>query len=124
MKSKHTASRRAFLEKLAALGLASLGGSVFLAGCAGKEEQSATPPAETAVTCNDVSGLSPEVRQQREQLIQTLQYVEQSPYPDKVCSNCAFWKAPPEGQTCGGCQLIPGPINPNGYCTSWAARQT
>ncbi len=128
MKRDTVSSRRAFLEKLAALGIASLGGTAFLTGCAQKEEQppaeQATAPAQPAeLTCNDVSGLRPEELQQREQMIKTLQYVEHSPYPDKVCSNCNFWKAPPEGQQCGGCQLILGPINPNGYCTSWAPKQ-
>ena len=52
----------------------------------------------------------------------SLQYVDNSPYPEKLCKNCEFWQ--PEGAAeCGGCQLIKGPIHPMGYCTSWVAMQ-
>jgi hypothetical protein len=55
---------------------------------------------------------------------QTLQYVEESPDPEKLCSNCQLYVAPEEGAACGGCQIIKGPIAPGGYCTSWAQKVT
>jgi hypothetical protein len=53
---------------------------------------------------------------------QSLGYVEQSVAPEHWCHNCAFWQAPAEGTPCGGCTLIQGPINPDGWCRSWAAK--
>jgi hypothetical protein len=106
-----TFSRRGFMQRIGALGAAG-GGIGLLAHCGGEAQQS-----QTAVGgCNDVSGLSEQARNMREGLA----YVDSAPSPDKVCTNCAFWEEAPAGQLCGGCQLIEGPIHPDGYCNSWA----
>ena len=43
------------------------------------------------------------------------------PSADKDCANCVqYVEAAPN--TCGGCKLVKGPINPKGYCLSWAAK--
>ena len=53
-----------------------------------------------------------------------LQYVDETADPAKRCDNCALYVAPIEGSPCGGCQLIKGPIAPEAYCLSWAAKAT
>ena len=49
-----------------------------------------------------------------------LHYVEASPDPGKQCAGCAFFSNL-QG-SCGTCQILNGPVNPNGHCDSWSAR--
>jgi hypothetical protein len=102
-------TRRDFLLRASALGVASVGAGSVLAACGGKEQ---------AAGCNDLTGLTDQEIQMRTQL----QYVEVSTLPDKLCDNCQLWVVPAAGAACGGCQLIKGPIAPAGHCVSWAAR--
>jgi hypothetical protein len=82
------------------------------------EAMAEEPMAEAG--CNDLSGLTEADIQMR----QTLQYVDESPEPEKLCSNCQLFIAPEGDAACGGCQVIKGPIAPGGYCTSWAQKVT
>ena len=129
---KSEMSRKEFL-RLMFLGIAAGAGGSLLASCSKEEEtaQTSTPPSgdapktaskpAAADPCSDVSGLSELDLKMRNE---TLQYVAVSPEPDKICDNCKFWVPPEAGQTCGGCTLIKGPINPKGYCTSWFTSET
>lgn len=71
------------------------------------------------LSCNDTSGLAPGDVQTRT----SLGYVDRSPQPAKLCSNCLHYKPAGENQ-CGGCAILRGPVHPNGYCNSWAAKPT
>jgi hypothetical protein len=97
-------TRRVFLAHgLAASGIAFL--APTLLACGGEE-----------LSCSDLTGLDDTQKTTR----QTLQYVEASPHGEaKMCANCRFYTAAQRG--CGSCQLVAGPINPKGYCNSWAA---
>jgi len=71
-----------------------------------------------SVNCNDVSALSAaELRVRNE----TAKYVENSPDPAKKCSMCALFQAAAPKQ-CGACQVVKGPINPDGYCVLFVAK--
>ena len=119
-------SRRDFIQRLSLFGAAGIGASTMLAACGGGEQQSATPAAETPAetptaegfTCTDTSGLTEAEVTMRTQL----QYVDESPDPEKLCSNCALYTAAPAEGQCGGCTVVKGPIHPDGYCTSWAPK--
>jgi hypothetical protein len=122
-------SRRNFLMRSAVLGSAALGSGALLAACGGGAEEAAPvmeeAPAdeamageEAAVSCNDLTGLTDAEIEMRN----TLQYVDVSEFPDKVCDNCQLYIVPEEGAVCGGCQIIKGPVAPKGYCASWAAK--
>ena len=50
----------------------------------------------------------------------TQQYVEHSVRASSHCSACRFFTAGAAG-ACGTCQLIAGPINPDGYCNLFNA---
>jgi len=105
---RRDAARRA----LVVLGAAALAPSA-LAGCGGEEEEGGGD-----LSCTDTSGLN-------EAQIQTRQgqnYVDSSPNPDQNCANCTFYQAPSQEGTCGTCQVIAGPIHPEGYCDLWAAQ--
>lgn len=128
--SKKELSRRDFLLKTTAFGAVALGSTAIISACGGGQEQPQTeaPAAEPAPApeaapmadagCGDVSGLTDSEVQMR----QTLQYVDVSPKPDQLCSNCQLYVEATGGASCGGCQIIKGPIAPGGYCTSWAQK--
>jgi hypothetical protein len=125
-------NRKDFL-RIVFLGLATGAGGSLLASCSKKEETEQTaessgdapkPATKSAAAdpCTDVSGLSEMDLTMRNE---TLKYVAVSPEPDKKCDNCKFWQPSEEaGAACGGCQLIKGPIDPKGYCTSWFIIET
>lgn len=50
----------------------------------------------------------------------SLNYVEQSPDPSKICNGCSFFQ--PAGDGCGTCQMLSGPANANGHCDSWGPK--
>jgi hypothetical protein len=75
---------------------------------------SATGPT---FSCEDTSRLSEPERSAR----RLQDYTDQTTQPDRRCSNCRYYTPAPEGQ-CGACQLIRGPIHPEGYCNLWTAR--
>jgi hypothetical protein len=57
-----------------------------------------------------------------ESLHKSLNYAEQSPDPQKTCSNCGFFSPDDGGGACGSCKIFNGPTNPKGHCDSWAAK--
>ncbi|MFY8161895.1 MAG: high-potential iron-sulfur protein [Candidatus Kapaibacteriota bacterium] len=108
-------NRRNFLVKsLGAatfVGLAVVGGSV-LTSCGGSDK--------AAADCNDLSALTAEEKALRT----NFKYVTASTEAGKQCLNCQFYKAPATEAECGGCQLFKGPIVKEGYCISWAMKQS
>jgi hypothetical protein len=116
-------SRKDFLKQLGMFGAVSVGASSILSACGGGGDQKESgngggmqKEAAADDPCTDLSGLSDQEKQTRDQF----QYVGKSPNPDKLCSNCALYTQPEGDSPCGGCTLVKGPINPNGYCTAWA----
>jgi hypothetical protein len=118
---RKTSSRRAFLQKMSFAAAAAC--SLFASGRSEAAEEAgaaATNVAsrkEAALSCSDVSKLTKEQIETRK----ALQYVDDSPHEEKRCNNCQLFEQPGEGEECGGCQVVPGPIHPNGYCTAWMA---
>jgi len=128
MKDEQSISRRNFIQRISLLGAAGIGAGALLSACGGgggeqageMEAGDSEMEASADFSCTDTSGLTEQEIQTR----QTLQYVDQSPEEGKLCNNCNFWQpdADIEGP-CGGCQIVKGPIHPEGYCTSWVAKQ-
>lgn len=118
-------SRRGFIQKISALGLASFGASAVLAGCGSDDSGSSgssSASKSAGMECNDLSGLSQSEKDRRAAQIDALQYVEQTEKPEQNCANCLFYQQPTGDSMCGGCQLFPGPVHPNGWCTTWQAK--
>ncbi|MBO6574598.1 MAG: high-potential iron-sulfur protein [Rhodothermales bacterium] len=118
-------SRRDFLKRFGAAGALSIGAGSVLAACGGGESAPQAEPEAAAAEsapegCMDTSGLTEQEIGMRD----SLQYVDTTPEEGKLCSNCSLWLPAPEGATCGGCNLLKGPIHPDGYCISWAPAQT
>jgi hypothetical protein len=94
---------------LMVLGAAAIAPSV-LAACGGEESGG-------GLTCTDTSGLQPAEITAR----QSQAYVDASPHADKRCNNCRFYQAG-QANACGTCQVVRGPIHPQGYCNLWVAQ--
>lgn len=121
-------NRKDFLKTFA---FTAISGSVFLAACGGSDnktqnqstESTEQPKAEEQTTaqadCNDLSGVSEADLKQRE----SLGYVAASTEPGKNCLNCRFYQPGSQPNGCGGCQLFKGPVNEQGYCKSWFAKE-
>jgi len=73
-----------------------------------------------ALVCTDTAGLSATDVQVRT----SLGYVDSSVEQGKLCSGCQQFLPPDGAGKCGGCKVIKGPINPNGYCKSFVAKTT
>jgi hypothetical protein len=101
-------TRKEFLRQFSVIGASLIGSGSILTYCK-KSEQKAEDP------CADLSGLTEDEISLRKEF----EYVAESPYPEKLCSNCGLWIEPIEGEPCGGCEIIAGPFHPNGYCTAW-----
>jgi hypothetical protein len=99
-------SRRDVLQKSAALGLFAVVGTAC-----GKEQK--------VLSCTDTMSLSAADAAVRT----SLAYQDKSPEPGKSCTGCQqFIPAAPDA--CGTCKVLKGPINPAGYCKSFAPKAT
>lgn len=112
-------------------------GGMVLAACAeggkkaGVPEKKAAEPAKKAASKPAAAAAAPAgggdcdaaIDDTSKKLRSTLQYVEKSVVEGKNCSNCLQYIAPTAGKKCGGCKLFTGPVQPQGYCLSWAAKQ-
>jgi len=136
-KFDHKYDRRGFLVRAGVYGVAGVvaaGSLATMAGCGGDKtaEKAAEDTGNTVTTgqetiakakeiadpCNDVSGLT------EQELITrtTFKYETVATDKTKLCNTCNFWEPELEGETCGGCTLIKGPIAALGSCISWVAK--
>lgn len=127
-----TINRKDFFKKMGALGVAAFSASALVSACSGSESGKtasndtpapAAPEAPAKATaddpCSDLTGLSEADIKGRD----ALGYIAKSETEGQVCTNCNFWQEPAEGSPCGGCQLMKGPIHPDGWCKSWFAKK-
>jgi hypothetical protein len=84
------------------------------------------PPAKQAEAAGAEAvggeGCDAAIDAQSAQMRSALQYKEVSDQEGKICANCAQFKPGAYGE-CGGCLLFAGPVQNNGYCLSWAAKE-
>jgi hypothetical protein len=101
-------TRRAVLVRALQLPLGA-GVVMGLSACDGEESG--------ALVCADPSTLTSAEQSVR----RTLNYVEVSPDPARVCAGCEFFTAPAGGTGCGTCEMYGGgSVNPGGHCDSWS----
>ena len=113
-------TRRNFIQRLTVVGAATIGAS-YLVACGGESGESgeAGEAGEAmALDCSDVSSLSADQQATRT----ALQYVEASDVEGQNCTNCQQYQVPATEGGCGTCLVVPGTINPNGHCSSWAEK--
>ena len=107
MSDSKQVSRRDVLAQVVRLTVLAGPAAWLVAGCDKKKE----------LACTDTSALSADEKQARD----GVSYVDKSTDNAKNCSNCAQFKAGAADQ-CGSCNVVKGPINPDGYCKIWAAK--
>lgn len=123
-------SRRVFCKRMLSAAFFLAGGFV-VAGCGGgsgsKKQETADSTAGTddamarfGGNCDDFSMLTEDDYKVREQL----GYQKVSPTEETQCQQCNLWLPPRPDESCGGCTLFKGPIEPQGTCTYWAPRQS
>ncbi len=105
-----TSSRREFLTRLG-IGAVVVGAGAAMAACGKKE-------GGDGGACSDVSGLAEADKATR----LNNKYLEKSATAGKQCSGCALFQAPAAGAKCATCQVVKGPISPEGYCNLFAAK--
>lgn len=112
--------RRAFLRRAAQIGAVAAVAPAMLSmttACKKKDDGGGAGGGD-GFSCDDTSGLTDDEIANRE----SLEYVDKSPKGKaEDCENCALYLQPEDGEDCGGCSLIAGPIHPDGHCTSWVA---
>lgn len=124
-KTTRVLSRREFLQRALALGMATAGAGVVLSACGKKEEKkpeakkpaAKKPEAKKALKCDDAAGLSDADKATRKNNA----YVDKSTTAGKKCDNCQLYQAKAPG-ACGGCAVVKGPIHPDGYCRVWVKK--
>ena len=116
--SENQVTRREFLERAAILG-AAVGVAPLLAACGTSEGETMTDDGAVTgpIDCTDTSALTEAEVKTRT----SLQYVEMTEMPDQNCLNCEQYDG--DAAACGACTLVPGPINPEGWCISWVEKQ-
>lgn len=120
--NEHNNTRRAFLRKLALSGFLVIGGGFLWSGCQGRKDTKSTTAGSKDYfggNCGDYSKLTEDDHKARKKL----GYEKKSPVAEQECQHCNLWLPPKGGQTCGGCTLFKGPIEPKGTCTYWAPKQ-
>jgi hypothetical protein len=120
-------SRRGFLKRVVFIGAAGLIVPGLLSACSNEGSVERTEPdpsgnameqgAEVTTACPATAELSAQDKATR----QSLNYVDESPEPEKFCANCRFFKQPAATAACGGCEIVGGPIAAKGYCNTWVA---
>lgn len=115
-----TLTRRNFIQRMAVVGTAVVG-AAGLAACGGGTDTGGTEGGEAAaLACDDVSALTEDEKATRT----SLAYVELSTTEGKECTNCQQFQpdAANAAGACGKCLVVPGSINPKGYCSSWTEK--
>lgn len=124
-------NRRRFIGRAFSV-VVSLASGAALVACGGNGRSgegtaadSTAKPDEDALArfggnCDDFSKLTEKDYEVRK----NLGYEKSSPTEDTQCQHCNLWLPPRENESCGGCALFTGPIEPQGTCTYWAPRQS
>jgi hypothetical protein len=100
-------SRRELLYRSALVPVA-LSPIALLQGCAD----------EAIATCADPETLTRGEAHMRK----TLEYSVVSGDDSQTCATCQFFRAA-SGSACGECEILSGPVDTAGYCTSWALKK-
>ncbi|MCA9507854.1 MAG: high-potential iron-sulfur protein [Myxococcales bacterium] len=117
--------RRKFLNLLKGATVFSAGLALvptFLSACK-RNQSKATDKNEQinakndTITCQTIN-MSDEQKARRK----NLRYTDNTPIKTRTCDNCKLYTLPTSASECGGCTVVPGPIHPKGWCSSWYYR--
>jgi hypothetical protein len=115
----HAHSRRYFLRRTAALGATGLLLPGLLTACGGENAtESSGESGSSAVGSQCVENIDLSWRETMGR--EAVSYVDESPNPAQLCSNCRFYQPSDADAACGTCEIVAGPIAAAGYCSAWA----
>jgi hypothetical protein len=112
--SKQEESRKQLLGRREALKFFGAG----ITAASGLLALASTPAMAEGLVCKNIV----EVDEAGTALRRSSQYKEKSPAADKVCTVCSQFLVAAHG-ACGGCRLMPGGVNPEGTCLSFAPKK-
>lgn len=115
--SEDTLSRRTFIHRVGVWTALAASSGMILQACGG-DSDSDDKKSAAALKCDDLSKLTDAEKAQRT----ALGYVEKSVQEGKSCTTCQQHVAAADEADCGTCKVVPGPINPNGYCNVWVQK--
>jgi hypothetical protein len=130
--SEEKLDRRTFFKRAATLGAAVTGAGALLSACKSEGGGSADKSAGTSggtgsaakqpkgggggeLNCMD----APDLTKAQKNTRKSLKYADSSDKEGEYCDNCQYWEPAKNEGECGGCQVVPGPIHPKGWCSSW-----
>lgn len=130
--------RRTFFKRAATIGAAVTGAGALLSACESEGGGSKSGSAKQAeksggsgsaakqakggggdLNCMDAPDLTDAQKNTRK----SLKYADSSDKEGQLCDNCQYWEPPKNEGECGGCQVVPGPIHPKGWCSSWTKKK-
>jgi hypothetical protein len=114
--SEETLSRRTFIHRVGVWTALAASSGMILQACGGDSSSGGDKTAE--MKCDDLSKLTDAEKAQRT----ALGYIEKSTQEGKSCTTCQQHVVPAKETDCGTCKVVPGPINPNGYCNVWVQK--
>ena len=112
-------TRRTFIHRVGVWTALAASSGLALQACGGDDGADGEKSA-ASVKCDDVSALDDAQKAQRT----ALGYVEKSVQEGKSCTTCQQNVAAADPAACGTCKVIPGSINPGGYCNVWVQKTT
>jgi hypothetical protein len=111
-----TLSRRTFIHRVGVWTALAASSGLALQACGG--DSGGDEKSAASVKCDDVTALDDAQKAQRT----ALGYVEASVQEGKNCTNCQQNVPAADPAACGTCKVVPGPINPAGYCNVWVQK--
>jgi len=109
-------TRRTFIHRVGVWTALAASSGLALQACGG--DAAGDDKSAASVKCDDLSALDEAQKTQRT----ALGYVELSVQEGKNCTNCQQNVPAADATACGTCKVVPGPINPGGYCNVWVQK--
>ena len=124
--------RRTFFQRAATIGAAVTGAGALLSACKSESGGSGSggtqKSAGTGSAANQPKGGgggdlncmdAPDLTEAQKNTRKALKYADSSDKEGQLCDNCQYWEPAKNEGECGGCRVVPGPIHPKGWCSSW-----
>ena len=122
MRKRSAGSRRSFLKRIVGFSAAGLFLPGLLAACRSENTATASSGEAASGVAGESCAESKAIPLAAVATRKAVAYVDLSPHAERSCDNCRFFKQPATGASCGGCEIVGGPIAPAGYCTAWVTR--
>jgi hypothetical protein len=107
-------NRISFIKNIFSIGIILVGGSSIISSCGEKSDKEIQKERE-----NNQQDCGKNLTSAEKKSREEYEYEEISSKEEEICNNCTHFRIPKNGEQCGTCELVKGPINPLGYCNQW-----